>query len=258
MALYLYDGSFEGLLSAVFRVFVDKKPPEDLVAEDRCQLGLLAEVRKVETDETLAERVLRTINRKTDDRAGKMVYKMFLSERPAIEMAIFRFIKVIVDSRHVDILGNYANSHIAEAARVEKMIGREVHRMHAFVRFRKSAAGIFHAVVNPDFNVLPLIGEHFVKRYADQPWVIFDTLRHYGLYYDLEGSQFIAPDHPALDFCGDADAEALQDEAESLYQQLWVNYFTAVNIRERKNTKLHLRHMPKRYWGYLVEKKVPL
>ncbi len=44
------------------------------------------------------------------------------------------------------------------------------------------------------------------------------------------------------------------DEKEELYQTLWQQYFQSVNIKARKNMKLHIQHMPKRYWKYLVER----
>ena len=47
---------------------------------------------------------------------------------------------------------------------------------------------------------------------------------------------------------------------EAAYQTMWKAYFQAVTIPERRNLKLHLRHVPKRYWPYLTEKQpaVPL
>ena len=36
---------------------------------------------------------------------------------------------------------------------------------------------------------------------------------------------------------------------------MWRAYFRAVDIPERKNLRLHLRHVPKRYWPYLTEKR---
>lgn len=46
----------------------------------------------------------------------------------------------------------------------------------------------------------------------------------------------------------------LYDETEGLYQKLWKQYFSSVNISARKNLKLHIQHMPRRYWKYLPEK----
>jgi len=45
-------------------------------------------------------------------------------------------------------------------------------------------------------------------------------------------------------------------DIEIEYQKLWSEYFDHTNIKERKNTKLHTQHVPKRYWKYLTEKKI--
>jgi len=39
------------------------------------------------------------------------------------------------------------------------------------------------------------------------------------------------------------------------FQTLWQDYFKSTNIVSRKNMKLHIRHVPKRYWKYLSEKQ---
>ena len=56
--------------------------------------------------------------------------------------------------------------------------------MEAFVRFQKLKDGLYYSLVQPDYNVLPLI-IHFEDRYADQRWLIYDSHRKYGLYYNL-------------------------------------------------------------------------
>lgn len=45
---------------------------------------------------------------------------------------------------------------------------REKHRMEAFVRSEHPTEDIYFARVEPDFNVLTLIGEHLRQRYQDQ------------------------------------------------------------------------------------------
>jgi len=119
--------------------------------------------------------------------------------------------------------------------------------MEAFVRFRLVQDNLYHAVIEPDHNVLPLIADHFKNRYADQRWVIWDARRQYGLYYDLE----------KVDLVEEASPEALSrsESVSSGYAQLWKTYFTNTNIVERKNMKLHLQHVPHRYWKYLCEKQ---
>ena len=76
--------------------------------------------------------------------------------------------------------GDFGNPTVLKIAQAAKMVGREKHRMEAFVRFHRIDQEIYYANVEPDFNVLPLISNHFQKRYADQKWVIYDLNRNYG------------------------------------------------------------------------------
>ena len=251
MISYVYDGSFEGLLCCIFEIFNTKKPPISILPQQHYQINLLEEALVVVTHEDQVARVLAGVDERTDGQASSMIYKMFLSELPAVEMTIYHFIQVIIKSNNSTILKNFANPYILQAAQIQKMVHREVHRMHAFVRFQKNNNGVFYAAVIPDFNVLPLIGDHFERRYADQAWIIFDTKRDYGLHYNLRQTTFITLDDPILNECS---AVLQVSDTEKAYQTLWASYFQSVNIAARKNVKLHLRHMPKRYWKYLIEK----
>ena len=92
--------------------------------------------------------------------------------------------------------------------------------------------------------------DHFEKRYADQKWLIYDLKREYGLYYDLKTVEAVT-----FTFSENTDGDLLFHENERAYQSLWRQYFKSVNIASRKNMKLHIQHMPKRYWKYLIEKQ---
>ena len=113
---------------------------------------------------------------------------------------------------------------------------------------------MYYAIVQPDYNVLPLILSHFKNRYADQRWLIYDAMRKYGIYYDLQQVTEVQIDF-STDMQNKTALAAIYDEKENLYQTLWQQYFSSVNIKARKNTKLHIQHMPKRYWKYLIEKQ---
>jgi probable DNA metabolism protein len=114
---------------------------------------------------------------------------------------------------------------------------------------------MFYASIDPDFNVLPLISSHFKNRYADQEWIIYDLKRKYGLHYNLKTVEEIT-----IDFASEVNQKSpaliLMDEKEELYSLLWKDYFKSANIVARKNTKLHVKHVPKRYWKYLTEKQL--
>jgi probable DNA metabolism protein len=78
--------------------------------------------------------------------------------------------------------------------------------------------------------------------------------RKFGLYYDLSKTEIVEIDFS--DFAGDENtAKEIFDPSEEQYQQLWKIYFKNVNIPSRRNMRLHLRHVPRRYWKYLTEKQ---
>jgi probable DNA metabolism protein len=136
-----------------------------------------------------------------------------------------------------------------------KKVGRERHRMKAFIRFQKTADGMYYAPVEPDFNVLPLIVYFFKNRYADQQWIIYDVKRKYGLYYNLHTVTEITYEFvSAIDTNKVNLPQELTDSGEELASLLWKDYFNSTNIPARKNMKLHIQHVPKRYWKYLNEK----
>ena len=250
---YTYDGTFEGLLTVLFTVYDWRAAPNSIQPEATAQAGLFAQPAHRETDEALATRVWDGLLRTMDAEARARLYHVFLSEDPDRELLIFRYVDLVLRSDR-DIAENYANADVRRVQRLAQMMFREKHRMEAFVRFEKTADELFHATIEPDMDVLPLIAAHFTKRYADQRWLIYDKRRHYGLYYDLARTDVVQFESAAGAKSSTVSATVL-DEREPLFRLLWQAYFDHVNIPERKNLKLHRRHMPLRYWKYLSEKQ---
>jgi len=250
---YTYDGTFEGLLTVLFSIYESKAPPNSIQPEATAQSGLFARPAHRATDETRAARVWEGLLRTMDPEARTRLYHVFLSEDAERELLVFRYVDLALRSA-VDVAENYANADVRRVQRLAQMMFREKHRMEAFVRFEKTADELFHATIEPDMDVLPLIAAHFTRRYADQRWLIYDRRRHYGLYYDLTRTDIVQFENPVGRKTTDLSATVL-DEREPLFRHLWQTYFDHVNIPERKNLKLHRRHMPLRYWKYLSEKQ---
>ena len=253
MNIVIYDGSFEGLLSAVFEIY-EYKIEEPCIMNSEVAVGsLFGNLHHVQSDNVKGERVYKKLKQKLTANAVSQLYKCFLSEMRDIENVIYRYIAYVLSSK-VPVENNYGHPDVLMLQQVSRKVHREKHRMEAFVRFQLTKDQLYYCLIQPDYNVLPLISNHFEKRYADQRWLIYDSLRKYGLYYDLHKVEEVS-----LNFETDLNSKtALQeicDEKEELYQQLWRTYFSSVNIAARKNMKLHIQHMPKRYWRYLTEKK---
>jgi probable DNA metabolism protein len=251
MTTLLYDGSFDGLLTAVFEVFEYKFKDVEIRNRERFQQeNMFAEIHEVVTQNEKSDRVLKKLEASIGKAGIKQLLMVFLSELPESEDLIFSAIKQSINNPENNVLQNFTNDDILQISKICKSVSRERHRMTAFVRFEKMTDGIYFAKIDPDFDVLPLIRKHFKDRYADQKWMIYDLKRHYGLFYDLENCEFFYPDEK---FNLNQYQQKFHEE-EINYQELWKSYFTKTNIKERKNIKLHVQHVPKRYWKYLTEK----
>lgn len=257
MQSYCFDGSFAGLMSCVFRAFQFKEYDVKLYLETEFQPTLLDENIVVDTHEEHAIRVWAGLRKRLETSALRNIRYSFLSEQLEAFQHIFDFC-IYVFQHTYDVSKNYAHPAVLGISQWTKQVGREKHRMEAFVRFKKTKQGLYLSLVSPDFNVLPLIEKHFKSRYQDQQWLIYDEKRDYGIYYNQKSVQTVKMDVHTIDqniqtgFTQDFSLEL--DDQEALYDQLWKDYFKSVNITERQNLKLHIQYVPKRYWRYLNEK----
>lgn len=253
MKTIVYDGSFDGFLCAVFDVYEYKFADVNIVPEHRHQPSMFAEPHFVNHQKKHSNRVWNGLEKKLSLEAQKQLYRSFLSEMEGMENTLLQYIQYVFASEKV-MEQDFSNKAVLTVFQTAKKVWREKHRMEAFVRFQKTADNLFYAVISPDYNVLPLIAKHFTDRYADQQWMIYDTARHRGLYFNGKSLEDVQ-----IQFSESVDnaenVSAAYDESELLYQQLWRQYFKSVNIPARKNTRLHIQHMPKRYWKYLSEKQ---
>lgn len=251
MTRLIYDGTFEGLLSAIFEIYDKKLNPVNIQKSTLPGNALFENVLSVVTDPFRANRVLNGLRKKLSPSSIQRLYIAHMAEMENEEINIMGYIRYAFDTAQ-NIEDDYSNKYVLRISEIAVMMRREKHRMEAFVRFQKLKDDTFYAAVEPDFNVLPLLIKHFKSRYADQKWIIYDIKRNYGLYYDLHNTEFISLEFSEVDSPGNVGIAFSEDEG--IYQHLWKNYFKSVNIASRKNTKLHVRHIPKRYWKHLTEK----
>lgn len=253
MNIITYDESWMGFFTAVFEAYEYKILQASICKRSVSPASLFGSVHNTCTDNEKAKRVINKLQQKLTPKAFQQLYKSFLSEEKDIENVMLRYIQYVLNSK-ISVENNYSHADVLMLQQVSRKVHREKHRMEAFVRFQLTKDELYYAIIQPDYNVLPLIISHFKNRYADQRWLIYDAMRKYGIYYDLQQVTEVQ-----IGFSNDLQNKtalaAIYDEKENLYQTLWQQYFSSVNIKARKNTKLHIQHMPKRYWKYLIEKQ---
>ena len=253
MMILIYDGSWNGLLTAVFEAYERRLSNALIEREQYHQPSVFHSTLHVYADDTKAQRVWKGLQAYLSAENCLQLYACYLSEIPDIGQTIYGYMQLVF-ARKASPEGDYANACVLRVAQVSKMVHREKHRMEAFIRFQLTQDGLFYAGIEPDFNVIPLLLKHFKNRYADQRWLIYDIKRRYGIYYDLHTVEEIEINLQEKTSSVESLAELFHAD-ETLYQTLWKDYFKHVNISERKNSRLHLQHVPKRYWKNLTEKQ---
>jgi DNA polymerase len=125
---------------------------------------------------------------------------------------------------------------------MEKAVRRDIHKMRAFVRFRKIGdAGDerYVAWFEPDHFIVERNADFFVRRFTGMRWTILTPYAS----ADWDGERLAIGPGAAK---GDAPAE---DDAEAL----WRTYFENIFNPARLKVKAMQKEMPKKYWRNLPE-----
>ena len=256
MTVYTFDGTMDGLLTAVFDAFALHEQPEQLLKTGDALPLFCDHTYHVTSDDEKAQRVWTGLEKHLPREAMKLIYVSWLSELPELPTPLFQYICKVF--RQGDISKHFADPDVLTVTNIARRVLHEQLRMKQFIRFQKAKDGTYLAVVSPDHNVLPLVTDHFSDRFNDQPWLIYDARRHYGFNYD--GHLVIRitfEDEAVVPFNlanGKLNDEVLSSD-DQLLQNLWRTYFKAICIKERMNPRKQLSDMPHRYWKYMTEKQ---
>lgn len=258
MTVYLFDGTMDGLLSAVFDTFLLKEEPDRLLTSGDVVPLFCERIHKVATDTGKAQRVWTALEKKLPRDAMRLISTSQLSELTELWQPLYMLVCKVFRSGP-EVVRNFADPDILTVTQIARRVMHEAHRMMQFVRFQKAKDGTYLSVISPDHNVLPLVIDHFHDRFNDQPWLIYDAHRHYGYHYDglSAPARITFEDEKTVPFSlsdGKLSEDVLSTD-DQLLQDLWRTYFKAICIRERLNPKKQLNDMPRRYWKYLTEKQ---
>jgi probable DNA metabolism protein len=244
MLTYVYDGSFEGILTAIFEAYYRHEVPDQIESEQLLQQNFITRYVYIKTDAEKADRVYKSILQKISGKALDNAYHVYLSEEPDAGTLIYKYLRLGWKmGGRVDL--HLADDTVRRVDNVNRRLENELHRLLGFVRFRQVEGGIFYSAISPDNNVVELLAPHFAERLSDQNWIIHDVKREIAAMYNMKTwiiSEFSVEDIPR------------DTAAENEYAKLWKQFFNTIAIKERENPELQKRLMPKRYWKHMTEK----
>lgn len=140
-----------------------------------------------------------------------------------------------------DLLQIAPDPDVQQLHRMVKAIGRDCHKMHAFVRFREvqgQGPRRFIAWFEPDHHIVARATPFFARRFADMDWLILTPKGRAAFQAGQLTTDEIACDNPQLD-----------DPTEAL----WRTYYASIFNPARVKIKAMQSEMPRKYWKNLPE-----
>lgn len=243
---YLYDGTFEGLLSIVFDCYLEKVIPLRIISQDDVTFNFLDTFEQKQTNTEKSERIFNGIVKNISYDTLYHSYYAFLSNEKEKEIHILNYLlNGFVVGPKINTMLSLDYVFAVHQMR-KKMLG-ESHRFKGLLRFIEIGDNLFYASIHPDHNILENLGQHFVRRLPTQNFIIQDKNRNLAFFYNTKEYQII-----------DSSSFVLPtiSEEEKKYQQLWRTFFETIAIKERTNSRLQMQYMPKKYWQDLIEKRI--
>lgn len=237
---YIYDGTFDGLMTVVFDAY--KIIEKINIKEDADQIEMFENI-FVKTDIEKASRVKKGIASKFSKGLITEFLEIHSSDNPNKADTIARCIKGIYNYG-INFLTS-ADEWAVNFVGILKNFRNEVHDYKGLLRFREIQEDFLLAEITPHNDILMFLTPHFLSRMPNEKFIIYDVNRK----------------KAAFCICGKCELmiveslTAKNSDREEFFKAAWMKFYETVGIDERRNKKLMISNMPKKYWKYLPEKQ---
>lgn len=240
---YIYDGSFLGFLCCVFESYAADEIPRSISSSNQVQQTLFDfGYKEIVTDESRAQRVLRSLRPRMGQDAYDMLLQSFLICLP--ERAHYMLLFLRAGFRYgPSVMNRMADPQLRPLFKAVQHLNNEVHHYAGFVRF-SIHDGRMYSQIKPKNRVLPLLRPHFCQRYPEESFLIYDRSHKEALLYEnrrhvfLQLAEWTMPE---------------PDACESAYREMWKLFYNRVAIESRINPKLQRNHLPHRFRPDMTE-----
>lgn len=241
--IYLYDGTFYGLLTIVFDCYVNKTLPQKIISQNEYISNFLDKTLYIETNYEKAQRIFVGIEKNISSTALHHAYYAFLSDIKDKEIYILKYLCSGFDIGP-EINNKLTIPYVFKVINMQRHATSECHKLKGLLRFQEIESNLCYASIHPDCNILEPLGHHFMNRLPTMNFIIQDKVHNLCFVYG--NKQYRILDSFNLKI------PKLSTE-EQKYQELWKMFFKTIAISERTNKKCQMQFMPKKYWKDLIE-----
>lgn len=240
---YLYDGTFEGMLTCIYYHYKSVKAT-GIYELSSYQQSMINEYENILTDVDKAQIVSDAIVKKVSKEAYEYVYYCFLSNIKYKENQILEFL-IFAFKYGKKSMNFFSHEKVLPIKEAYIKVSREEQGFLGILRFA-DIGGILYAAYNPDNDITILLIDHFADRYKFEKFIIHDERRKKAAIYS-DGVYHIKD----VGILGNIE----YSNDEKTFQMLWKQYFTNMAIKERINIDLQFHFVPGRYRKNMVEFK---
>ncbi len=174
--------------------------------------------------------------------AGELIAQVVCHRDPERFALLYRLIWRLLHGEHA-LLEVHSDPLVHRLETMRKSVRRDLHKMHAFLRFRETTdpdgEARFVAWFEPEHDILAATADFFVERFRSMRWSILTPGG--ALHWDRERLTFGPPAHKSDAPDGDA------------FEAAWRRYYESTFNPARANPKAMRQHMAKKYWHNLPE-----
>ena len=239
MKIIVYDGTFEGFLTVIFTQY--KEIFKIKIESEKDQISFLDQ-KYIKTDFEKAKRVEDSIKKNISKEFYYDIKIAFKSDYKNKDTIIARLIKL--SFLKGEKITKSTNKYAIAFNKMVKNYSREAHTFKGLLRFKEIQEGFLFAKYESHNDILEDLSRHFLQRMPKEKFVIYDKNRNkafVSIYGNFEVVEIL-------------NLDIKESKKEEFFQNLWIGFYDAIAIKERKNKKLMIENMPKKYWKYLPEK----
>jgi uracil-DNA glycosylase len=141
-------------------------------------------------------------------------------------------------AREPQLRGDPLDTDMIAARHMARAVGRDIHKMRAFLRFRE-VGGMHVAWYEPEHRIVRANAPWFARRFASMRWAI------------LTPDECALWDGTALRF--EPGARREDAPAPDAGEALWLTYYRSIFNPARINLAMMQKEMPRKYWRNLPE-----
>lgn len=248
------EDSLEGIFTGIYDAYILKKerhiPEHDaihlLIEEPACR-NFYTEYLRCPTDDTKAEKVVRTIRKVCGEDTYQYICQAASTHDVEKADAIYHTVVIGIQFKDEKVCDRLTNRYVRKLFELSRYAGNEFSRLREFLRFQELSSGILFAQINPKCEIVPFLAEHFADRLPNENFVIYDRRHHMFAMHEKYKLWFLVRNQELQ------EESIVFSEEEEDYQVLFTHFCQKVAITSRKNPTLQRNMLPIRFRADMVE-----